>query len=126
RVRRRELSNELYHLLQIALAKARHQLVHQLDDRQPVPKHEQLNSQVERRLPSQGGHFWCGRLPLLAVTGEAGCEPGFERVRTGRKRGQRDEHAGGDAAREAREDESRVAARPRSSVRQRLATLSPP
>jgi len=52
--------------------------VHQLDDAQPFPEHEQLDGEEEGRLTAERRHLGRRRLPHLTVTGEARGEPRVE------------------------------------------------
>ena len=64
---------------QIVIRESLHRLVHRFDDAQFVAEHEQLNGEVENRLPAEGWYLGNDCLAGGAVAGETGGELLFER-----------------------------------------------
>jgi hypothetical protein len=59
--------------------------IHYVDNAQPVPEQQQLDAQIEIRLPSERWDFRGGRLPLCAVARETYSKPRFDWFRTVRQ-----------------------------------------
>ena len=78
--RRRKPGDQVRHAAQVGVAQAARHLVHGLDHAQPLAEHEELDRQVVGRLAAERGHLGAGRLPVLAVAGEARGEKAGEGV----------------------------------------------
>src|SRR4029450_12987025 len=68
RLWRWQLRNVSRHVAQIVVPESLHHVV--LDNPQFFPEHDQLDREVEGRLPPEGGHLGNCRLSARAVTGE--------------------------------------------------------
>src|SRR5262245_13414405 len=89
--RRRQFRKVSRHAAQIVIRESLHHLIHRLDHSQLLPKHDELDGEVEGGLTPEGGDLGDYRLPARAVAGEACGKTRFNCISVGGQHRQQDE-----------------------------------
>src|SRR5262249_18265653 len=79
------------HSAQIVIRESLHHLIHRLDHSQLLPKHDELDGEVEGRLTPEGGDLGDYRLPARAVAGETCGKTRFDCISVNGPHRQQDE-----------------------------------